>query len=65
MQWGDMEDLLSSDAKDPEDHDDEAFDETYYEFCICKQGKRQLFCSLMYCLLIMKYSTGTPTCIIL
>ena len=41
MQWGDMEDLLSSDAKDPEDNDDDGFDETYYEFCICKEGKRK------------------------
>ena len=33
-----MEDLLSCDAKEPENSNDNPFDETFYEFCVCKKG---------------------------
>ena len=33
-----MEDLLSCDAKQPDNSEDNLFDETFYEFCVCKKG---------------------------
>ena len=46
MSYSDLEDLISSDTETVRNEDDVIFEDSFYEFCICKEGGNSILTPL-------------------